>query len=285
MRSLSYLCILATFPLFVSACGGEDSSGSGGGEGYQIPGTAMIFPNAEVHDGPMPEPTSTGNEPIIEDYHYEMLGADRAVLTFEVSGGPLEMIYWEIDDVVYKILPDRFDAGGLANGDIVDMLCASNPEADFAGCDPRCLDACDCVTCDDSTVAESIIGNCAAACSSHLEHGAIPTSVYGSIGEFVDKWYFGYPEYEGALGILHESQYAQRCSGSLECRAPVDGDVSEPIEVQGFEFKMPHIPSGWSMDTGATRPQGQGTLSGANSGLTGAELSNTGPRLSCSPPR
>ena len=274
---ISTYLICTALLLFLSACGGEEED-----KGFQIPGTPMSFPTVEVHEGPMPEETFTGNEPIIESYKFERVAPGRGVLNMEISGGPLEVLFFEFDDVIYKIWPDPLDAEIYGDSDYVKMWCDSNLQANGVGCDQRCIDACDCVTCEDRDQAEMIVGSCATACTLHLEDGMIPSEMYDSIPDYVDKMYYGFPEYE-IKGMLNSSQYdSAQCSGGAACRVYSDSGEGNIRPAPPFEFYIPDINAPCCAVAQDAPPQDRGTLSGAN-GLTQGTLSR-GRGLSCSPP-
>jgi len=135
--------------------------------GVEVPGVGFLVGGRKSND-PMPTPTNTGAEPVISDWFF--VGTNEAftlnvVVNSELS---LEAVHVQIDGQHYVVdaSPEYAWTGSV---DACEMITSQQGYS----CTQACLDACACVTCDDSVIRDAIHGSCAGECSIGVQQGTV----------------------------------------------------------------------------------------------------------------
>jgi hypothetical protein len=189
--------------LSLAGCGSSSSSSDGVLiEG--LPGVKLL--GASESADPMPSPTSTGNEPVIESAAFENSGSNSFNLQVSFSGtAVVKLLHMEINGKHY--VSDLSASTKSAKPDACEIIAKQQGVT----CTPACLKACACVSCTDSTIEDNIEGACAAVCSINVQSGNIGPGQqpYTSEAVFADL------EYNGYMGVPGLLQSFNGCSASV----------------------------------------------------------------------
>lgn len=196
--------------------------------GVCIGDAKVSLPDGRLHDGPLPDATSFGDEPVIGQQKWVPVGTGVAALEIEVEfpvsdTAPVSFVlgdfYVEIEGKVYVVTPVE-----VAGDSVADAIDACNVLAQQQGytCTERCVEACSCVDCGDPTMATNIINSCAVNCSIYSHQGQIGPEPYTSEEVMADYLYNGSAE----LGVTGMLQSLPDCSGQV-CRDRAAAQVSK----------------------------------------------------------
>ncbi len=184
-------------------------------EGTCVGDLEVSLPDGRLYDGPLPQPTSHGDEPVITGSRWVAVDNNTTGLEIQAqSGAAITAVYLEIDGEVYV-----FDPVVLEGGPAPDAIDACDIVAEQQGysCTEACVEACSCVECDDSYMQSNLSSSCAASCSIYAHQGLIgpDQEPYSSEVVFADIIYNGYSfDGESVPGMLES---LPGCYGSV-CR-------------------------------------------------------------------
>jgi len=176
--------------------------------GTCVTGVELSLPNGRRHDGPMPQPTTTGSEPVITWSDWVPVNRDTFALELHVASAmPVSVVYLEINDAVYEIEAEAVAAPSTQEVNACNLLV----ESQGITCSAACLEACGCATCSDVAVEKNLTNACALNCSVQDHQGLIGPEPFTSEAVFADLLYSG----DASSGLPGMLAQLPGCSGQI----------------------------------------------------------------------
>lgn len=198
--------------------------------GTCVSGLKLSLPKGRLWNGPLPQATSTGVEPVVTSAQWVYVTQNVFGIELDVdTQGPVTAVYLEINGSVYVFDPVALESGGAADINACNILA----EQQGYSCTQACLDACACVSCNDEAIESNLVNSCAVNCSIYSHQGAIGPEPYTSEAVFADIVYNGYTNGAGTVpGML---QSIDGCSGQVcSDQAPVSQEKPKRVRIDFY---------------------------------------------------